>query len=453
MLKKGIQENLYALIWEIKNGVTKPQEDIKLLTMTWNMARKYQQPDFAALLPNVQIYDLVVLTFQEIKQRQQFVHRLDGFMESQNFKKMNETHMWEMLIVAYSQKQKIKLINGKVTTNTKACGVGKMFGNKGGIQIYFTYNDMHFNFTGCHLLHGQDNRIKRDEMMEEITKALKTERQEMDADVIYDYAFIMGDLNYRFDSTYEDMISTQQINIAHQLIDQYDQLGKSRKGGQMSMLLPNGQTVFQNLSQKYPGYQEAKIDFKPTYKRNFDDNNYKNKKSQAPSYCDRILFKNNTPYDYVVNFYTCNDFIYGSDHRPVYLSLTLKKGLPMDKKKVEEVVDVLEKFQKQDVSINDKIVSNLRYILNYKFQNKYMKLNINQAKQEYGIFKFKFIRISSIRLPQTAQANLNSQLRKLQANTKSSSVEGILQHFQVSLYANHINDFASSSEISHKCKH
>lgn len=168
------------------------------------------------------------------------------------------------------------------------------------------------------------------------------------------------------------------------------------------MLLPNGQTVFQNLSQKYPGYQEAKIDFKPTYKRNFDDNNYKNKKSQAPSYCDRILFKNNTPYDYVVNFYTCNDFIYGSDHRPVYLSLTLKKGLPMDKKKVEEVVDVLEKFQKQDVSINDKIVSNLRYILNYKFQNKYMKLNINQAKQEYGIFKFKFIRISSIRLPQTA---------------------------------------------------
>lgn len=75
-------------------------------------------------------------------------------MESQNFKKMNETHMWEMLIVAYSQKQKIKLINGKVTTNTKACGVGKMFGNKGGIHIYFTYNDMHFNFTGCHLLHG-----------------------------------------------------------------------------------------------------------------------------------------------------------------------------------------------------------------------------------------------------------------------------------------------------------
>lgn len=64
--------------------------------------------------------------------------------------------------------------------------------------------------------------MKRDEMMEDIARALKTERPEMDADVVYDYCFIMGDLNYRFDSTYEDMIHTQQINLAHELLDQYD---------------------------------------------------------------------------------------------------------------------------------------------------------------------------------------------------------------------------------------
>lgn len=129
-------------------------------------------------------------------------------MQNQNFIKMNETSQWDMLIVAYCSKSKIKLINGKVKTNTKACGVGKMLGNKGAIQIYFTYNDMNFNFIGCHLVHGQDNRIKRDEMMEEILKSLRNDRQEMDPDVLYDYCFIMGDLNYRFDSTYEDMIST-----------------------------------------------------------------------------------------------------------------------------------------------------------------------------------------------------------------------------------------------------
>jgi hypothetical protein len=140
-------------------------------------------------------------------------------MESHLFKRLSDTSMWEMFIIAYIKRQNSYLINGKVTTNTKACGVGKMFGNKGAIQMYFNYNDFNFNFTGCHLLHGQDNRIKRDEMMEEITKTLKTERTEMDADVVYDYCFIMGDLNYRFDSTFEDMISTQQINLAHELVD------------------------------------------------------------------------------------------------------------------------------------------------------------------------------------------------------------------------------------------
>ena len=135
----------------------------------------------------------------------------------------------------------------------------------------------------------------------------------------------------------------------------------------MTHYMPNGQAIFHEQQQKYPGYQEAKIEFNPTYKRNFDDNNYKNKKSQAPSYCDRILFKNNTQYDHVTNFYTCNDFIWGSDHRPVYLSLTLKKGFPMDTNKVKEIIDVLEKQDDKNISMNDKILDSLRFISNYKF--------------------------------------------------------------------------------------
>lgn len=62
----------------------------------------------------------------------------------------------------------------------------------------------------------------------------------------------------------------------------------------------------------------------PTYKRNFDDNFYKNKKSQAPSYCDRILFKNNSVFPYTVNLYGCLDKVYGSDHRPIILSISIK---------------------------------------------------------------------------------------------------------------------------------
>lgn len=59
-------------------------------------------------------------------------------------------------------------------------------------------------------------------MMEDIIKSLKAEREEFDADVLYDYSFIAGDMNYRFDSTFEDMIALNQVNIAHSLLDQYD---------------------------------------------------------------------------------------------------------------------------------------------------------------------------------------------------------------------------------------
>ena len=68
--------------------------------------------------------------------------------------------------------------------------------------------DKLYNFLGCHLIHGQDARVARNEMMQEILATLKGEREEIEMDVLSDYTIIAGDLNYRFDTTYEDMIST-----------------------------------------------------------------------------------------------------------------------------------------------------------------------------------------------------------------------------------------------------
>ena len=101
--------------------------------------------------------------------------------------------------------------------------------------MHFNLGGKYFNFIGCHLVHGQFNRMKRDDMMEEIIRSLKIERQELDPDLLADYNFILGDLNYRMDLTYEEMIETDQIKIANQLIDKLDQLRKSMKGGQMTI--------------------------------------------------------------------------------------------------------------------------------------------------------------------------------------------------------------------------
>jgi hypothetical protein len=86
-------------------------------------------------------------------------------------------------------------------------------GNKGGLHMHFKLNDKHFNFIAVHLLHGQNNREKRDEMMSTLIEYFKVDRQEMDSDLICDYNFIMGDLNYRIDSTYEAMIDKGEIHV------------------------------------------------------------------------------------------------------------------------------------------------------------------------------------------------------------------------------------------------
>ena len=66
----------------------------------------------------------------------------------------------------------------------------------------------------------------------------------------------------------------------------------------------------------------------PTYKRNKHEDGYMNKKNQAPSYTDRIIFKNNTECEAEVNNYNSLESVYGSDHRPVIMDLTLQVKRP-----------------------------------------------------------------------------------------------------------------------------
>lgn len=67
----------------------------------------------------------------------------------------------------------------------------------------------------------------------------------------------------------------------------------------------------------YPGYVEQPITFLPSYKMSSTELVYINKKEQAPSYCDRCLFKCNIKKDWTADFYRCLYEVHHSDHRPV----------------------------------------------------------------------------------------------------------------------------------------
>ena len=90
----------------------------------------------------------------------------------------------------------------------------------------------------------------------------------------------------------------------------------------------------------YPNYTEPGIEFLPSYKMELNKLKYKEKKNQAPSYCDRVLFKNNSSLEVIEDFYTCLHNVFGSDHRPVQRALTIKNFKQPDFADVQKLLDM-----------------------------------------------------------------------------------------------------------------
>ena len=90
------------------------------------------------------------------------------------------------------------------------------------------------------------------------------------------------------------------------------------------MIPKRDQLTISRSEGNYPSYTESGINFLPSYKMSSEFDAYIDKKNQAPSYTDRILYKNNSSLTIEENYYKCLHNVFGSDHRPVQLSLTIK---------------------------------------------------------------------------------------------------------------------------------
>jgi len=124
--------------------------------------------------------------------------------------------------------------------------------------------------------------------------------------MLADFAFFMGDLNYRLKTTFSELNNSNVKDKAIDLAATQDQILDAFAQG------------------NFPDYHEPRIDFLPSYKMSSDSKEYINKKEQPPSYCDRVLYKNNSSLEVEEDFYACLHDVLGSDHRPVQLGLTIK---------------------------------------------------------------------------------------------------------------------------------
>ena len=98
------------------------------------------------------------------------------------------------------------------------------YGWKGGVMIQFTLYDTVFSFINCHLESGQNAVEKRLNMAQGILKdiGLFSEKEMIEPDAVADINVFMGDLNFRFNRTYQQH-SPDVLNSA-QLVPNLDQL-------------------------------------------------------------------------------------------------------------------------------------------------------------------------------------------------------------------------------------
>jgi len=104
-----------------------------------------------------------------------------------------------LILVAVNTKYANYITN--VEVHSKATGIAKLIGNKGGVAVSFRFMESAFCFLSCHLAAGpgQDRMQIRKSDFYNILKSIRMGDESLDLCSMYDYFFFMGDTNYRLD--------------------------------------------------------------------------------------------------------------------------------------------------------------------------------------------------------------------------------------------------------------
>ncbi|XP_052218774.1 phosphatidylinositol 3,4,5-trisphosphate 5-phosphatase 2A-like isoform X2 [Dreissena polymorpha] len=207
----------------------------------------------------------------------------------------------------------------RVQRSSVRTGIANALGNKGAVAISFYFNGTSFCFINTHLTSGDERCNRRNQNFRDIVKNLTLNLGQkhlslFDITSQFQHVFWLGDLNYRIEEDIKMILRKVHEKDIGFLMER-DQLRKQQKH----------KTAFS-------GFQEAEVTFLPTYRleRNVPGNKYAWKKVKttgvrinAPSYCDRVLWKS-YPGTFVENVaYGCSDAILSSDHRPVFSSFNV----------------------------------------------------------------------------------------------------------------------------------
>ncbi|GAA5968165.1 hypothetical protein JCM11641_003755 [Rhodosporidiobolus odoratus] len=191
-----------------------------------------------------------------------------------------------------------KAIGGEVRNvevATKKTGMKGMAGNKGAVAIRLDFRSTSFCFLTAHLAAGHSTVEERNQDFFTIANELHFSRGKAIAN--HDNVVWAADTNYRISLPNEEVRGLAMADAYDELYEA-DQLNHARRTRGV-----------------FPGYEEAAILFRPTYKYDNGTEVYdSSEKNRIPAYTDRILYKG-TDLD---AFRYQRAELTASDHRPVY---------------------------------------------------------------------------------------------------------------------------------------
>lgn len=324
-----------------------------------------------------------------------WVHALSNALGSRYWYNVSMRQLSGMLVMVFA-KSDLSPSLGEVHTTSVACGILGVGGNKGAVAVHLSLYRHRFVFVCSHFAAHQhavdvrnanyhtilqeinfkaihsifDDLDEDEDMFDTLESHSGMNHDDIAQDNVFagdsserplqalnsvssqrvsgflknvDAAFWMGDFNYRIDGNYDQVC---QLICARELAPLLlcDQLKREQKAGKV-----------------FRGFTEPDINFAPTYK--FDKGASgefaydSSEKKRVPAWCDRILFRGNSPLpsDYVlgtdsevkvdINPIEYNSWmdVTDSDHKPVYGAYQVFLTKLNARRKRDIVADILTK--------------------------------------------------------------------------------------------------------------
>jgi hypothetical protein len=244
--------------------------------MTWNLAGIDVPSDLGLLFNanSLEGVDIFSVGCQEcsIFKIKDWQRHLKTLMSYYGYSEVASIEMLQMFIIVFAKNDLTPFIEN-VEVNKQPMGFAKVLGNKGGIIISFKFIGYCLLFVNCHLAPKPYKVLERNKHAKTLVKSIRIGDKLTDFDVMAEYLFWEGDLNYRVDYNYEEVITEIGNNNIRLLLGK-DQLLRQKQQNEV-----------------FYDFQEAQINFFPTYRRIKGTEEYSNKKNQSPSWCDRVMVR------------------------------------------------------------------------------------------------------------------------------------------------------------------